>query len=149
MLSLCWKSPHPSPNTGQMSSSKSICNAAAVKEAPSNAERLLCAQGQRAPKLAPSTPCRVHSFFILSLFFCSLVCTTLRVVRKFPRKSSRNVKASTQTWGGKGGESWVLSKGQMNWGRSNVFANFKLAAVGSGWQVQRSVSTSGKNTGDK
>lgn len=97
MLSLCWKSPHPSPNTGQMSSSKSICNAAAVKEAPSNAERLLCAQGQRAPKLAPSTPCRVHSFFILSLFFCSLVCTTLRVVRKFPRKSSRNVKASTQT----------------------------------------------------
>lgn len=49
-----------------------------------------------------------HSFFTLSLFFCSLVCTTLRVVRKFPRNSSRNVKANTKTWKRRGSSIYYL-----------------------------------------
>lgn len=39
-----------------------------------------------------------HGVFALFLFFWSLVCTTLRVVRKLPRKRTRKVIANTNTW---------------------------------------------------
>uniref|UniRef100_G1Q156 Uncharacterized protein n=1 Tax=Myotis lucifugus TaxID=59463 RepID=G1Q156_MYOLU len=35
-----------------------------------------------------------HGVFALFLFFWSLVCTTLRVVRKLPRKRTRKVIAN-------------------------------------------------------
>lgn len=41
-----------------------------------------------------------HGFLALLLFCWSLVCTTLSVVRKLPRKRTRNVSANTNTWGG-------------------------------------------------
>lgn len=40
---------------------------------------------------------KAHGVFVLFLFFWSLVCTTLSVVRKLPRKRTRKVSASTNT----------------------------------------------------
>ena len=48
----------------------------------------------RAPGHSPEA----HGFLALLLFFWSLVCTTLSVVRKLPRKRTRNVSANTNTW---------------------------------------------------
>lgn len=42
-----------------------------------------------------------HGFLALFLFFWSLVWTTFSVVRKLPRKRTRNVSANMNTWGGK------------------------------------------------
>lgn len=39
-----------------------------------------------------------YGFLALLLFSWSLVCTTLSVVRKLPRKRMRNVSANTNTW---------------------------------------------------
>lgn len=45
----------------------------------------------------PKSP-EAHGCFVLFLFFWSLVCTTLSVVKKLPRKRMRKVSASTNTW---------------------------------------------------
>lgn len=101
ILSLCWQSPssntgtgesfwaHPSPGWGW---------AASVPNPALLGEEGWMHTGNRGS----------HSFFTLSLFFWSLVCTTLRVVRKFPRKSSRKVKANTKTWKGRGSSAYYL-----------------------------------------
>lgn len=100
ILSLCWQSPSPNTGTGESWAhpSPSWGWAGSV---PNPA--LLGAEGWMHTGNRGS-----HSFFTLSLFFCSLVCTTLRVVRKFPRKSSRNVKANTKTWKRRGSSVYQL-----------------------------------------
>lgn len=75
-----------------------------------------CGDKTRQPARVPAgTPCSLeprgagghqvplaHGFFPLFLFFCSFACTTLSVVRKLPRKRTRNVSANTNTWQGQG-----------------------------------------------
>lgn len=56
------------------------------------------AEGESAVRPPPAvSKSGAHGAFALLLFFWSLVCTTLRVVRKLPRKRTRNVMASTNT----------------------------------------------------
>lgn len=101
ILSLCWQSPSPNTRTGESfwaHPSPGWGWAGCVPNPALLGEEGWMLTGNRGS----------HSFFTLSLFFWSLVCTTLRVVRKFPRKSSRNVKANTKTWMGRGSSIYYL-----------------------------------------